>query len=59
MFLSILINQSKLYLSVYHSLCLFDWLISSVGVHYTWLSILINQLKLYFVCIIYIFVLIG
>ena len=32
MWLSVLINQSKLYLSVYDILCLFDWLISSVEV---------------------------
>ena len=30
MWLFILINQSRLYLSVYNILCLFDWLISSV-----------------------------
>ena len=47
MWLSFLINQSKLYLSVYNMLCIFDWLISSVGVDQTWLSILINQSKLY------------
>ena len=31
--LSVLINQSKLYLSVDNILCYFDWLISSVRVH--------------------------
>ena len=59
MWLSVLSNQSKLYLSMYNILCLFDWLISSVGVHEMWLSVLINQSKLYLVGIIYIFVLIG
>ena len=34
MWLSVLINQSKLYLSVYNILCLFDWLVGSVGVRY-------------------------
>ena len=47
MWLSILINQSKLYLSLYNILCLLDWLISSVGVRQKWLSVLINQSKLY------------
>ena len=39
--------KSKSYLSVHNILCLFDWLISSVGVRQMWLSVLINQSKLY------------
>ena len=47
MWLSVLINQSKLLLGGYNIYICFNWLINSVGMLQTWLSILINHSKLY------------